>query len=57
MFENVRNNGTSYWSILFYLIGVTLYVNNENIPGKKSNSMIPYRSCTFFLCEMVNFDD
>lgn len=34
MFENVRNNGTSYWSTLFYLIGVTLYVNNENIPGK-----------------------
>lgn len=48
MFENVRNNGILYWSILFYLIGVILYVNNENIFGKKSNLMILYRLCIFF---------
>lgn len=35
MLKHVRNNGTSHWRTLFYLIGITLYVYHENIPEKK----------------------
>lgn len=35
MLKHVRNNGTSHWRTLFYLIGITLYVYYENIPEKK----------------------
>lgn len=55
MLKHVRNNGTSHWRTLFYLIGITLYVYHENIPEKKVFHCF-HTDHALFLFEMVSFD-